>query len=102
MATRQKVVFGYLQATYDYEFLIVPPIDELCQHVSLLKYRIILRYHLMIILFLINEVFSVCSKMCLDTFEKHVIHCNEFSEFKYQYDFNRMPYLINFGMLDYL
>lgn len=89
MAIRQKVIFDCLQATHGYEFLTVISIDGLCQHVSPLKYFIILIYHLMIILFLIDEVFSICYKMCLDTFEKHEVHCKELSEFKYQHVFIR-------------
>lgn len=43
----------------------------------------------MIPLFPIDEVFHVCCKACLDTFEKHVIHCMELPGFKYQHDFVR-------------
>jgi len=56
---------------------------------SPVEYRIILRYRLMIPLFPIDEVCSVCRKVCLDTFEEHAIHCKEFPDFKYRHDFVR-------------
>jgi len=43
----------------------------------------------MIPLFSIDEVCSVYRKVCLDTFGEHVVHCKEFSGFKYRHDFVR-------------
>jgi len=45
---------------------------------SPVEYRTILRYHLMIPLFPIDEVRHVYRKACLDTFGEHVVHCKEF------------------------
>jgi len=40
---------------------------------SPVNYHIILKYRLMIPLFYIGEVCSVCCKTCLDAFEEHAI-----------------------------
>ena len=56
---------------------------------SPVEYRTILRYRLMIPLFPIDEVRLVYRKTCLDTFGEHVVHCKEFSGFKYRHDFVR-------------
>lgn len=52
-----------------------------------------LRYCLMILLFLIDEVFPVCRKEGLDTFREHIIYCRELSCFKYQHDFVKDVFL---------
>jgi len=56
---------------------------------SPVEYGTILRYRLMIPMFLIDEVCSVCRKACLDTFGKHAVHCKELPSFKYRHDFVR-------------
>ena len=89
MTTRQKTVLGCLQAAHARDFLLAIPIDGLGQHMSPLEYRTIFRYRLMIPLFLIDEVYSVCRKACLDTFGEHVVHCKELPGFKYTHDFVR-------------
>ena len=68
MTTRQKTIFGCLQAAHAQDFLLAILIDGLSQHMSLVEYRTILRYRLMIPLFLIDEVCPLCRKACLDTF----------------------------------
>jgi hypothetical protein len=87
MTTRQKIVFGCLQAAHSQDFLLAIPIDELGQHMSLVEYRTILKYRLMILLFPIDVVCHVCRKVCLDNFEEHAVHCKELSGFKYKHDF---------------
>jgi hypothetical protein len=49
-----------LQTTHAQYFLLAISIKELGQHISLVKYRIILKYFLMIILFPIVEVWFIC------------------------------------------
>ena len=89
MTTRQKTIFGCLQAPHAQGFLLAIPIDGLGQHMSPAEYRTILRYRLMIPLFSIDEVCPVCRKACLDTFGEHVVHCKELFGFKYRHDFVR-------------
>jgi len=89
MPTRQKSIFGCLQATHAQDFLLAIPIDGLCQHMSPVEYRTILRYRLMIPLFPIDEVCPVCRKACLDIFGEHAVHCKELPGFKYKHDFVR-------------
>jgi len=54
---------------------------------SLAEYHTILIHHLMIPLFLIDEVCPVYLKTCQDTFGKHAIHCKELLSCKYIHDF---------------
>jgi len=89
MTTRQKAIFGCLQAPHAQDFLLAIPIDELGQHMSPVGYRTILRYRLMIPLFSIDEVCPVCRKACLNTFGEHVVHCKELFGFKFRHDFVR-------------
>jgi hypothetical protein len=89
VTTRQKIVFGCLQATHAQDFLLAIPIDGLDQHMSPVEYRTILKYRLMIPLFPIDEVCPVCRKACLDNFREHAVHCRELSGFKYRHDFVR-------------
>ena len=56
---------------------------------SLMEYRTILRYRLMILLFSIHEVCYVCRKACLDIFWENVVHSTELSDLKYKFDFDR-------------
>ncbi|KAF5770941.1 hypothetical protein HanXRQr2_Chr14g0665051 [Helianthus annuus] len=56
---------------------------------SLVEYRTILNYRLMISLFPIDEVCPVYHKACLDSFREHVVHCRELPEFKYRHDLVR-------------
>jgi hypothetical protein len=78
-----------LQAAHAQDFLLAIPIDGLYQHMSPVEYRTILKYHLMIPLFPIDEVCPVCRKACLDNFGEHTVHCRELSGFKYRHDFVR-------------
>ncbi|GKE94597.1 hypothetical protein Tco_1579452, partial [Tanacetum coccineum] len=50
------------------DFLLAIPIDGLGQHMSPVEYRTILKYHLMIPLFLVDAICPVCPKACLDSF----------------------------------
>ncbi|KAK2357042.1 hypothetical protein QL285_094353 [Trifolium repens] len=87
LTTRQKVVFGCLQTTHAQNFLLAIQIEGLCQHLSPVEYRIILKHRLMIPLFHANEVCPVCRKACLDRFGEHAVHCRELPGFKYRHDF---------------
>jgi len=89
MTTRQKAIFGCLQATHAQDFFLAIPIDGLGQHISPVEYRTNLRYRLMIPQFPIDEVCPVCRKACLDTFGEHVVHCKELLGFKYRHYFVR-------------
>ncbi|KAL5054250.1 hypothetical protein RYX36_034932 [Vicia faba] len=89
MTSKQKVVFGCLQVAHVQNFLLAIPIDGTGQHMSSVEYRIILRYHFMILLFPSDEICPVCRKTCLDTFGKHMIHCRELRGFKYQHNLIR-------------
>jgi hypothetical protein len=48
MTTRQKAVFGCLQAPQAQDFLLSIIIDGSYQHKSPVQYRIILKYHIII------------------------------------------------------
>nr|GEY48359.1 putative exostosin-like protein [Tanacetum cinerariifolium] len=61
-------------------------VDGLGQHMSLVEYRTILKYRLMILLFSVDVICPVCRKACLDSFGKHVVHCKELPGFKYRHD----------------
>nr|GEU28923.1 putative reverse transcriptase domain-containing protein [Tanacetum cinerariifolium] len=61
-------------------------VTGLGQHMSQVEYLTILKYRLMIPLFLVEAIFPVCRKACLDSFRKHVVHCKEFSGFKYRHN----------------
>lgn len=89
MTTRQKAIFGCLQAEHAQDFLLAIPIDWLGQHMSPVEYHTILRYRLMIPLFPNDVVCPVCRNVCLNTFREHVVHCNELLGFKYIHDFVR-------------
>ncbi|CAL5194977.1 unnamed protein product [Lathyrus oleraceus] len=89
MTTRYKAVFGCLQAAHSQDFLLDIPIDGLSQHIYPVIYRTILKYRLMVPLFLVDEVFPVCRKTCLDIFREHIIHGKELPRFKYRHDFVR-------------
>ncbi|PWA88499.1 hypothetical protein CTI12_AA120320 [Artemisia annua] len=65
----QNAVFDCLQALHAQEFLLAIPIDGLGQHMSPVEYHTILKYHLMIPLFPVDEIYPVCRKACLDSFE---------------------------------
>jgi len=89
MTTRQKAIFGCLQAAHAQDFLLAIPIDGLGQHMSPVEYHTILTYRFMIPLFPIDEVCPVCRKACLDTFGEHVVHCKELPSFKCKHDLVR-------------
>ncbi|KAL7603575.1 hypothetical protein Lser_V15G16158 [Lactuca serriola] len=89
MTPRQKTVFQCLHAPHAQDFLLAISIDELDQHMSPVEYRTILRYRLMIPIFLANGVCLVCRKACLDSFGEHAVHCKELPGFKYRHDMVR-------------
>ncbi|GJZ30128.1 hypothetical protein Tco_0575175 [Tanacetum coccineum] len=89
LSPRQKAVVKCLRAPRAQNFLTVIPIEGLGQNMSALEYRTILKYRLMIPLFLVDEPCPVCRKVCLDSFGKHVVHCKELPGFKYRHDLVR-------------
>ncbi|KAK2418388.1 hypothetical protein QL285_040591 [Trifolium repens] len=89
LTTRQKTVFGCLQASHAQDFLLAISIDGLGQHMSRIEYRTILKYRMMIPLFPVDEVCPVCRKACLDRFGEHAVHCRELPGFKYRHDLMR-------------
>nr|GEU76637.1 auxilin-like protein [Tanacetum cinerariifolium] len=80
---RHKAVFECLYALHAQDFLLDIPIDGLSQHMSPVKYRTILKYRLMIPLFLVDVICLVRRKPCLDSFGEHAVHCKELPGFKY-------------------
>ncbi|GJY80776.1 hypothetical protein Tco_0493527 [Tanacetum coccineum] len=56
MTMRQKIFFKCLCAPHAQDFLLAIPIDGLGQHMSPVKYRIILKYRLMIPLFPVDAI----------------------------------------------
>ncbi|GKA93475.1 putative reverse transcriptase domain-containing protein [Tanacetum coccineum] len=89
MTMRHKVVFECLRAPHAQDFLLAIPIDGLGQHMSPVEYHTILKYRLMIPLFLVDAICPVCRKACLDSFREHVVHCKELTGFKYRHDMVR-------------
>ncbi|GJW00191.1 hypothetical protein Tco_1555442 [Tanacetum coccineum] len=89
MTMRQKAVFECLRASHAQDFLLAILIDGLGQHMSPVEYRIILKYCLMIPLFLVDAICPVCRKACLDSFGEHAVHCKELSGVKYRHDMVR-------------
>lgn len=67
MNIRHKSVFGFLKVAHPQDFLLVILIDGLSQHMSPVGCCTILRYPLMIPLFLIDEVCPFYRKVCLGT-----------------------------------
>ncbi|GJZ31025.1 hypothetical protein Tco_0576072 [Tanacetum coccineum] len=91
---RQKAVFECLRAPHAQDFLLTIPIDGLGQHISSVEYRTILKYRLMISLFLVDAICPICRKACLDSFGEHAVHYKELPGFKYRHD---MACLDSFG-----
>ncbi|KAL7606538.1 hypothetical protein Lser_V15G14664 [Lactuca serriola] len=89
MTPRQKAFFQCLRAPHAQDFLLAIPIHGLGQHMSLVEYRTILKYRLMIPIFPADEICPVCRKACLDSFGEHAVHCKELSGFKYRHDMVR-------------
>ncbi|GJT00103.1 hypothetical protein Tco_0821272 [Tanacetum coccineum] len=56
---------------------------------SPVEYRTIFKYRLMIPLFLVDEIYPVCRKACLDSFGEHDVHCKELPGLKYRHDMVR-------------
>jgi hypothetical protein len=77
MTTKQKTILGCLHATHAHDSLLSIPIHGLGHHMSQVEYCTIFRYRLIIPLFLIDEVCTICRKACLYTFGEHAIHCKE-------------------------
>ncbi|GKE99990.1 hypothetical protein Tco_0023341 [Tanacetum coccineum] len=71
------------------DFLLAIFIEGLDQHMFSVEYRTTLKYRLMISLFFVDEICSVCRKACLDSFGGHAVHCKELSGFKYRHDMVR-------------
>nr|GEX05212.1 auxilin-like protein [Tanacetum cinerariifolium] len=65
------------------------PIDGLGQHMSPVEYHTILKYRLMVPLFLVDAISPVYRKACLDSFGEHSVHCKELPGFKYRHDMVR-------------
>lgn len=76
--SQDTTTFYCLKAAQAQYFLLTIPIYVLDQNMSLIEYRIILRYRLMIPLFSIGDVCPICIKVCLDTFREHIDHCRGF------------------------
>ncbi|GJY40698.1 hypothetical protein Tco_0427968 [Tanacetum coccineum] len=74
MTMRQKAV-ECMRASHTQDFLLAIHIDSLGQHMSQMEYRIILKYRLLIPLFLVDAICLVCRKTCLDSFEKYTVNC---------------------------
>ena len=89
MTIRQKANFECLRAPHAQYFLMTIRIDGLGQPMSPLEYRVILKYRLIIHLFLVDETRHVCRKACLDSLWEHAVHCKEFPGFKYRHDLVR-------------
>ncbi|GJT04046.1 hypothetical protein Tco_0838508 [Tanacetum coccineum] len=98
MTMKDKAVFEYLRAPHAQDFLLAIPIDKLAQHMSLVKYRTILKYRLMIPLFSVDAICPICRKACLDSFGEHAVHCKELSGFNYRHDMVRDVLLTYPGM----
>ncbi|GJZ91147.1 putative reverse transcriptase domain-containing protein [Tanacetum coccineum] len=60
MTVRHKAVFECLRSPHAQDFLLAIPIDRFGQHISLVEYRIILKYRLMISLFSVDAICPVC------------------------------------------
>ncbi|GJX86118.1 hypothetical protein Tco_0336892 [Tanacetum coccineum] len=89
MTMRQKAVFECLHTPHAHDFLLAIRTDEIGQHMSPMEYHIILKYRLVIPLFLVYAICLVCRKACLDSFEEHAVHCKEILGFKYRHDIVR-------------
>lgn len=79
MMISHKTVFESLRAPHAQEFSMAIPIDGLVQHISPMKYRVILKYRLMIPLFSVD----VTCTICLNFVGEHVVHRRDLSGFKY-------------------
>ncbi|MCI33385.1 hypothetical protein A2U01_0054602, partial [Trifolium medium] len=55
LTTRQKGVFGCLQAAHAQDFLLAIPIEGLGQHMSPIEYHTILKYRMMIPIFPVDK-----------------------------------------------
>ncbi|GKB51930.1 hypothetical protein Tco_0902683 [Tanacetum coccineum] len=74
------------QQTPENDFLLAILIDGLGQHTSPVEYRTILKYRLMILLFLVDAICPLCRKACLPSFREHAINCKELPGFKYRHN----------------
>ncbi|GKB20372.1 hypothetical protein Tco_0854295 [Tanacetum coccineum] len=73
MTMRQKAIFECLRAPPAQDFLLAILIEGLSQNMSPEEYRTILKYRLMIPLFSVDAICSVCRKACLDSFGEHAV-----------------------------
>lgn len=53
------------------------------------EYCTILKYGLMILIFLVDEIYHIYRKVCLNSFGEHAVYCKELSGFKYRPDLVR-------------
>jgi len=97
VTTRQKTIFVCLQAAFAHDFLPAIHNDGLDQQMSPLKYRIILKYGIMITLFSIDDGCPICRMACLDTFGEYVVHFRSFSTSNICMTLLEMSFLIYLG-----
>nr|GEW13999.1 auxilin-like protein [Tanacetum cinerariifolium] len=71
------------------EVFEIPDLGVYSEENTLMEYRTILKYRLMILLFSVDEICPVCRKACLDSFREHAVHCKELPGFKYRHDIVR-------------
>ncbi|XP_022032741.1 uncharacterized protein LOC110933848 [Helianthus annuus] len=89
LSPRQKAVIECLKGPHAQDFLTVIPIEGLGQCMSAVEYRAILKYRLMIPMYLEDEICPICRKGCMDKYGEHAIHCKELPGFKYRHDWVR-------------
>ncbi|KAJ0714665.1 putative exostosin [Helianthus annuus] len=89
LSPRQKAVIECLKGPHAQDFLTVIPIEGLGQCMSAVEYRAILKYRLMIPMYLEDEICPICRKACMDKYGEHAIHCKELPGFKYRHDWVR-------------
>ncbi|KAJ0467899.1 putative exostosin [Helianthus annuus] len=65
------------------------PIEGLGQCMSVVEYRAIHKYWLIIPMYPEDETCLICRKACMDKYGEHAMHCKELPEFKYRHDWVR-------------
>ncbi|MFS7944653.1 hypothetical protein Hanom_Chr06g00514761 [Helianthus anomalus] len=53
---------------------------------SVIEYRVILKYRLMIPMYPEDKTCLIYSKACMNKYKKHAVHCKELPGFRYQHD----------------
>ncbi|MFS7972921.1 putative exostosin [Helianthus anomalus] len=56
---------------------------------SAIEYRAILKYRLMIPMYLEDETCPICCKACMDKYGEHAVYCKELPGFKCRHDWVR-------------